>query len=287
MKRKRDPNRSSVASQAQFQSDNKGRDHLSGYLRRSACSAAAGLGAFGLAAQCSAGVVYVDPPDFGRSGSNATHDFRWVSPNGYGYGLSWGIDILQDGGSNDVGLFRGYGYGGYLIARTDQVGYGYYYGYGGFNVYGSGQVALLTNDTELPDTGGTPSAPKIALQGFSAGQIIGDGNDFDALTSGQNVMRDGYETGDWEAGNGVPSYIGFKVDINNDTAYDGFGWIEVIVNDPDPLDSGNRPDVTVTRWAYTDDGSPIAAGAVPEPGTLALLAAGLGAMAIGQRRKSA
>ncbi len=142
---------------------------------------------------------------------------------------------------------------------------------------------------ELPDTGSSPSPPNKALQGFLPGQIIGDANDADGVTSGRNYMRSsGYTPGDWEAGNGVPSYIGFKIDIDNDSSFDGFGWIEVIVNDPDPTDTSNRPDITVTRWAYTDDGSPIAAGVagvVPEPSTLALLAAGLGAMALGRKRK--
>ena len=254
---------------------------LDRYMRRSVCSVAAGLGAFG-AAQANAGTVYVDPADFGRSGMDSSTGFRWVSPTNAAYGMSKGIDILQDGGALDIGMFRGVNYGGYLICRTDIVGY--FYG----NQAGSGQLQVLSNDTELPDTGSSASAPNKSLQGFLPGQIIGDANDADGVTAGRNYMRSSGAPGDWEAGNGVPSYIGFKIDIDNDSSFDGFGWLEVIVNDPDPTDTSGRPDITVTRWAYTDDGSPIVAGVagvVPEPSTLALLAAGLGAMALGRKRK--
>ena len=77
-----------------------------------------------------------------------------------------------------------------------------------------------------------------------------------------------------------PSYIGFEIDIDNSGSFDGFGWIEVIVDD-----QGWQPDITVTRWAYTDDGSTIAAGQIPEPSSLALLAAGAGALAFRRRKK--
>ena len=242
--------------------------------RLMAYSAAAGTGAFafgGAAPSSDAAITVVDPIDFGVQGASA----GWVSetPQPYG-GQSFGIDILQNGGALEVGFFQGGGYGGYLIGRTDVVGYRTPYG----TIFGSGQLGLLSNDTELPDTGSSPGGGKQALQGFLAGQIIGDGNDVDALDPGENVLRDAYAGGDWEAGNGVPSYIGFKIDIDNNASFDGFGWIEVIVDDP-----GSLPTITVTRWAYTDDGSPIAAGEVPEPGTLALLAAGAGALAIRRR----
>lgn len=117
-----------------------------------------------------------------------------------------------------------------------------------------------------------------ALQPFLAGQVIGDGNDVDGLDPGQNVLRDAYYASDWEPGAGVPAYIGFKIDIDNNSSFDGFGWIEVVVTDP-----GTFPDITVTSWAYTTDGSPIVAGQIPEPSSLALLAAGAGAFAF--RRK--
>jgi len=235
-------------------------------------STAASLGAFAFGGAAQGSIVVVDPPDFGRTGPD---DFRWVAANNNPYGQSFGIDILGDGGALDVGFFRGPGYSGYLVGRTDIVGY--YYPYG--SIAGSGQVQLLSNDTELPDTGSTPPPGKKALQGFLEGQIIGDGNDAPALDPGENILRDAYAGGDWEAGNGVPSYVGFQIDLDDDGSFDGFGWIEIIVDDP-----GSNPGITVTRWAYTTDGSPIAAAEVPEPGALALLAAGCGAAALRRRR---
>lgn len=248
-------------------------ERLVRYIRKTACSTAAGLTALGAATEADAALVLVDPPDFGVQPAGEPRG--WVSENAQPYaGQSYGIDILRDGGALDVGIFQGNGYYGYIIGRTDTVGYRTPYG----NISGSGQVRLLSNDTELPDASPAGGGNK-SLQGFLPGQIIGDGNDVDALDPGQNVLRDAYQTGDWEAGNGVPSYIGFKIDIDNNSTFDGFGWIEVIVND-----GGSFPDITVTRWAYTTDGSPIAAG-VPEPGSLALLAAGAGALAF-RRKKS-
>ena len=167
---------------------------LDRYLRRSACAAAAGLGAFGLAPEADAGITVVDPADFGvQPGPNT---FGWVAETYGPYaGQSFGIDILQNGGALEVGIFRGYYYGGYLIARTDTVGYAYPYG----NINGSGQLGLLNNAAN-PDPDGPASPTRRSLDGFNAGEIIGDG-DTPGLDPGQNVMRDGYSPGDWQ---GVP-----------------------------------------------------------------------------------
>jgi PEP-CTERM motif len=231
-------------------------------------SAAAGMGAFGFGSAAQSAITVYDPADFGVQG-----DVRgWVSetPQPYG-GQSWGVDILQDGGTLDVGFFQGSNYGGYLVGRTDIVGYRTPYG----SISGSGQLGLLNNPAN-PDGNG----PANSLDGFNAGEIIGD-DDTDA-SSGENVMRKAYYGGDWQGvpSNGVdPSYVGFKIDIDNNGTFDGFGWIELIVDDP-----GSLPTVTLTRWAYTDDGSTIAAGQVPEPSALMLLAAGAGAMGLRRRK---
>ena len=95
-------------------------------------SAAAGMGAFAFGSHAEAAIIVVDPVDFG-----VQNDTRgWVSetPLAYG-GQSFGIDILRDGGALDIGLFQGTGYGGYLVGRTDIVGYATPYGSTG----GSGQ----------------------------------------------------------------------------------------------------------------------------------------------------
>ena len=235
---------------------------LKRYFRRSACSAAAGVGFFGLSsAPSEAAINFVDPPDYELTGNPIGPyygTFGWSDP--------YGLDLDQNG-SVDVGFFRGFNYYGYLIAR-DQTEYVGYNNDTGYNTSGSGQVTLLTNfnnaDTYLDAD---------ALQGFNAGEVIGD--DEVSVTPSNPAMRAAYQVGDWD---GVPtnygqypyntgsdvSYVGFEIDLDNDTTPDGFGWIEVIVREtawnPAAPTFISHPELIVTRWAYTDDGSTIEAG---------------------------
>ena len=66
---------------------------------------------------------------------------------------------------------------------------------------------------------------------------------------------------------GNTQYIGVRFRVN-DTGDDRYGWIGI--------DITNAADLTgvVTGYAFEDTGEPIAAGAVPEPAGLALLAIG-------------
>ena len=43
---------------------------------------------------------------------------------------------------------------------------------------------------------------------------------------------------------------------------------------------------TVKDWAYEDSGGPIHAGAIPEPGTLGMLALGAAGLAVWRRRRA-
>lgn len=343
------------------------------YIRRSACSAAAGLGAFGLAVESGDAAIHSvaaplflqkslvgDPSDMAPIESldnPGTFPFRSIGWADEGFGVQYGsyvsttyafgIDIDLDG-TPDANFFRGANFGGYLMASTNKVGY-----YGG-SVYGSGDVQLLSNLTDNPDTDGVPADPggalKPALQGFNAGEIIGDGNDVSLGAYPGTMRRSGYP-GDWDGvpnndgnlyGSGGPaplsSYVGFEISNLTTGTGSGFGWIEVVVREP-AAGGFDVPELQIIGWAFTDDGSSIvagdtggipgdfnedgevsgadflqwqrqypalgasdladwgtnygaggsllaAAGAVPEPSSLALLAAGAGALAFRRKRST-
>ena len=271
---------------------------LARYLRRAACSTAAGMGVFGLSADStSAAITTVDAPEYiqkklvGYPWSNnpyiewefdqgdPQYPFRttgWATEgftyNYFGYAwptAAWGMD-LDGNGSGDVNFFRGKYYGGYLVASAVKVGY-----YTS-SVPGSGQVDLLSNSVDNPDADGYPSTPpntpnkKTALQGFNAGEMIGDGNDVNIGVS-SGLMRGAGSVGDWDGvednfedlygyGNpGLPSYVGFEISGLSTGTGSGFGWIEVIVREGGSIPEA-QVELQIIRWAFTDDGSPIAAG---------------------------
>lgn len=280
-------------------------DLLNRYVRRSACAAAAGMGAFGLTSQNEAAINVYDPSTFAPpqtflerhlvgnpynsapiENNNLPGDFPFASTGwasaglSYQYGgyytpsVSFGLDLdFYDNyaGNADIGFFRGQGYAGYLIVNATTAGYAY------APVPASGRVTLLSNDTENPDSNGLPATGggKQLLQGFNAGQIIGDGNDT-SLGTNEGVMRDAYSIGDWDGvddnyGNnfdpndpldGVSSYVGFQISGLSTGTGTGFGWIEVIVREVihPGFTNYSHPELQIIRWAFTDDGTPIAAG---------------------------
>ena len=272
---------------------------LARYLRRAACSTAAGMGVFGLSADStSAAITTVDAPEYiqkklvGYPWNNNNPYIEWEFDEGdpqypfrttgwategftynyFGYAwptAAWGMD-LDGNGSGDVNFFRGKYFGGYLVANSVKVGY-----YTS-SVPGSGQVDLLSNSVDNPDADGYPDTPpntadkKTALQGFNAGEIIGDVNDVNIGVSG-GLMRGAGRVGDWDGvednfedlygyGNpGLPSYVGFQISGLSTGTGTGFGWIEVIVREGGGIPEA-QAELQIIRWAFTDDGSPIAAG---------------------------
>ena len=109
--------------------------------------------------------------------------------------------------------------------------------------------------------------------------MIGDGNDVN-LGTFSGTMRGSGRPGDWDGvpdnmgnlyatGNpGDPSYVGFEITGLSTGTGSGFGWVEVVVREgthtgtssPLPITTNSHPELQVLRWAFTDDGSPIAAG---------------------------
>ena len=83
-----------------------------------------------------------------------------------------------------------------------------------------------------------------------------------------------------------PEFAGIKLDIGGIAHY---GWVRLKTEPIDPITGDGLPPLTGTifDWAYeTTPDTAIAAGA-PEPSSLALLAAGVGALGLRRRRRSA
>ncbi len=124
--------------------------------------------------------------------------------------------------------------------------------------YGTKFVLEADNATIAPLTAGTVVDSSLNLAA-SAGGILGVG------------IPDG-QTG----------YLGFMFDPNSTAGFDtttpiDYGWLEMTV---DSVNGGK-----IVAWAYEDSGASITVGAVPEPSSLALLAAGaVGVNALRRRR---
>ena len=67
-------------------------------------------------------------------------------------------------------------------------------------------------------------------------------------------------------------YLGFSFTDPNNSGQTDYGWARIVEN-------SSLSQLTIDGDAYDNTGSPIAAGAVPEPGSLGLLAGGAAALA--------
>ena len=224
-----------------------------------AYSVAAGLGAFVGGGHAEANVLWVDPDDIELTGQ------PFYPYGNFGYANAGiGLDIDQNG-SSDVGIYRELGmYGGALFARDQTERVGDVDGY----MYGSGAVTLLSNPDNIdPGPGGPRVYEDEDIQGFLTAEVIGDNE----IGPGGHQMRSHYEPNDWDnVASGATSYLGFEIDLSfNGGTGTGFGWIEITITENEWFGVGNgftHPEITITRWAYTNDGSAIdAGGGIMEP----------------------
>ena len=136
-----------------------------------------------------------------------------------------------------------------------------------------GGTAFGNSDTFLVSTDdGTVNS---TLQNLSLTVVVGDG-----LGEGENFVASFSGSSDHmgsEFTNGVAGYFGFQI-------YDGvgdyyFGWMRVTF-----FDDGSTG--VLHEWAWDTSGAAIQVGAVPEPGSLGLLALGAGSLLVLRRRRS-
>ena len=163
------------------------------------------------------------------------------------------------------------------------------------------QFGFTSNTAQLAAYGGKVNSGSFAAVGFqsttngngtsvayvlklSAGATIGSGS---PTFNGGNSTFDalppkGTNSGFWKAGD--TGYVALQFSGPTNVEY---GWAQLTLNNLDGSGSGV---FTLRGFAVQTDGTPILAGQVPEPGTVALLvagAAGVGVLRSRQRRKAA
>ena len=141
---------------------------------------------------------------------------------------------------------------------------------------GPNRVQLLKDDQTIDANGYVVNPGNNSPAALAAGTIIGPasiyGSTYDATLANQG---DGSGNFTIDNINGNPQYVGVRFQLATGGP-EYYGWIGVDINSSDL--SGR-----VTGFAYEDNGNPIAAGAVPEPSGLAMLA--LGAPFLMRRRR--
>ena len=111
---------------------------------------------------------------------------------------------------------------------------------------------------------------------LAAGVTVSGASAFNTPVSGNTTMV--FDTyGPWQ-GVTTDGYLGFKFDSGGSTRY---GWARVSLSGPTAWT------ITVHDWAYEDTGASIETGAVPEPASLGLLAAGALGLALRRSKKHA
>jgi hypothetical protein len=159
-----------------------------------------------------------------------------------------------------------------------------------FNFDGAGldDIALGTGNY------GTAFGRDLGLEGGTLGGMIFTSEDIagtyytEAFTTGdlidgtavQSKVNYGSRTLSAGSFGGSGGYLGFK------TSAGYFGWMDLTLSNVDTAGGDTRKIITINGWAIDDSGAAIGAG-VPEPNTLALLAAGSVGILARRRRKQA
>lgn len=137
---------------------------------------------------------------------------------------------------------------------------------------------------------GTPTNVPTAL---TAGTQIGPASIFQTGTGVLQTTGPVFQKGPWPADPNTVAYLGVEFLIGSDLHY---GWVGLSACTPELFNDchGGKKDagvatIQITGFAYENTvGAPIAAGAVPEPSQLPLLALGAaGVAALRARRKRA
>lgn len=128
----------------------------------------------------------------------------------------------------------------------------------------------LSNNVFVSTGAGTPTP----IARLDPGTLIGASSSFGSLGGGTVAMPT-YTVAPGPFLANSESIMGFRRVVNGQTLY---GWISIFVGS----DMLTR---SITGIAYEDSGASIAAGAIPAPGVLAMLAIG-GAFPAGRRRRN-
>lgn len=219
------------------------------------------------------------------------------SPKPYGNSKSLNAYLLGLGGlastaatasASIVVLEIGTGAGEFNIGGTNAgLGVGGQRSISNFPFSGEGTLRLLNQNgpfsdlhyTGLDGNGGLAFAINggaASPRNFSAGQMISSAANFssDQISTAFRYYYEGFANIN-SPNFGPGSYMGFVTNNGH------FGWLEVT------WDSGSRQFEILAGAYQSVAGEPIAAGAVPEPSSLALLLAGAAGLSTLRRRKKA